>query len=141
MPKAGVLKINTKAKRRASAEPLLMSKGKQAKVNVVSSPASAPIRRATVRSQPPTGFDHGRVVACAMLGASSVVSFYSSSSSDSSGSESIMASPLPIPDLLISAGLADIPEMSEAETAHQMVETVMTGPRTDTSAGMFLYIL
>jgi hypothetical protein len=58
-----------------------------------------------------------------------------------SNSESIMASPPLISDLLISTGLDDIPEMPEAATAHQTVETIVMEPRTNTSAGMFLYIL
>jgi hypothetical protein len=128
--KAEVLKISTRAKRPASVEPSSTPKGKQAKVNVASSPGSTPIHRAIVRPQPLTEFDDGRVAACAMLGASSVVSSSSSSSSDSFGSVSI-----------ISAGLDDIPKMLDAETAHQMVETIAMEPRTDTSAGMFLYIL
>jgi hypothetical protein len=76
-----------------------------------------------------------------MLGALSMVSSWAFSLSDSSGSESIMASPLPIPDLFISVGLDDIPEMPEAETVDQMVDSVAMEPHADTSANMFLYIL
>jgi hypothetical protein len=82
VPKAGVLKISNKGKMPVSVEPLLASKGKQGKVNVVPSSGSAPIHGAIVRLQPPTEFDDGRVVAYAMLGASSVVSSLASSSSD-----------------------------------------------------------
>jgi hypothetical protein len=46
-----------------------------------------------------------------MLGAPSTVSSLTSSSSDSSASDSIRASPLPIPDLVISSELPYILEM------------------------------
>jgi hypothetical protein len=138
LPKARVLKISTGVKRSASAEPSLTPMGKHAKVNVAPSPASAPILRAIVRLQPLTESDDGHVVACAMLGASSVVS---SSSNDSYGSESIMALLPLIPNLLISAGLDDTLEMPDGKMAHQSVETIATIPHADTSAGMFMYIL
>jgi hypothetical protein len=141
LPKARVLQISTGVKRSASAEPSLTPMGKHAKVNVAPSPASAPILRAIVRLQPLTESDDGHVVACAMLGASSVVSSLSSSLNDSYGSESIMALLPLIPNLLISAGLDDTLEMPDGKTAHQSVETIATIPHADTSAGMFMYIL
>jgi hypothetical protein len=63
VPKAEVLRISTRVKRSASTEPSSTPKGKQVKVNVASSPASAPIHRAIVRPQPPTESDDGRVAA------------------------------------------------------------------------------
>jgi hypothetical protein len=118
VPKAGVLRISNGVKRPSSVEPSQALKGKHAMVNVALSPASTPIHRAIARPQPLTEYDDGRVAVCAMLEAPSMVSSSSLSSSDSSGSESIMASPLPIPDLLISAGLQDMLEMLEVEAAH-----------------------
>jgi hypothetical protein len=74
-----------------------------------------------------------------MLEALSAVSCSSLSSSDSSSSESIMASPPPVPDMLISTVLQDVSEMP-LEAAHQ-AEPLETGPHVNTSVGMFLYIL
>jgi hypothetical protein len=69
MPKARVLKISTGVKRPSSAEPLQVSKGKHAKVNVAPSPTPTPIHRAVVRPQPLGESDDGYVVDCVMLGA------------------------------------------------------------------------
>jgi hypothetical protein len=102
--KAGVLKIGTGLER-PRAEPAQAPKRKQARVNVASSSAFALIHRTIVRSQSPTESDDGRVVTCAMLGASSMVLCSALSSSDSSGLESIMASPPPVPDIVISVVL------------------------------------
>jgi hypothetical protein len=66
-----------------------------------------------------------------------VVLSSTSSSSDSSGTECVMASPPPFNELGIAAGLEDIPEAMEVETAHETVDSVETVPHTDTSAGMF----
>jgi hypothetical protein len=70
-----------------------------------------------------------------------MVSSSSLSSSDSSYSESTRALPPPIPDLLISSVLQDIPDMPEVEATHQMMEPVEMKPHADASAGMLLYIL
>jgi hypothetical protein len=140
VPRAGVLKISTGVKR-PSAELLPAPKGKHVKVSVALYPASAPIHRAAMRPQPPTESDDGRVAVCATLEAPSVVSSSTSSSSDPSGSESIMALAPPVPDLLISAGLEDIPEMTEVEVAYETVNLIETVPCADISADMLLYIL
>jgi hypothetical protein len=71
----------------------------------------------------------------------SVESCSSSSSSDPSSSESVMASPPPVPDMLILVGLHDILEMPEDETAHQVMEPVETRPHPETFAGTFSHIL
>jgi hypothetical protein len=68
-------------------------------------------------------FDDGRVVTCAMLGASPTVLHSASSSSDSSGSESIIASPPPVPDMVISLVLPDISEVPEPVEAGSHMET------------------
>jgi hypothetical protein len=70
-----------------------------------------------------------------------VVSNTSSLSSESSSSEFVSASPLPILELVISPELPDIPEMPEVEAAQQMMELAVTGPRLGTSADILLYIL
>jgi hypothetical protein len=51
-----------------------------------------------------------------------------------------MASPPPVPDMLISTVLQDISEVPEAKAADQ-AELVVAGPHSDTSAVLFLYIL
>jgi hypothetical protein len=75
-----------------------------------------------------------------MLEAPSVMPSSASSSSESSSSESIIASPQPVPDLLISAGLEDLAEMTEVGVAQDTVNPVEMVPRANTSAGLFLYI-
>jgi hypothetical protein len=64
----------------------------------------------------------GRVACCRMLDSMPFVETCSSSSlSDSSSSESVRASPLPILDLLISTELEDIPELLEVKVAQRIV--------------------
>jgi hypothetical protein len=58
MPKAGVLKIGSRLKR-PSIEPAQAPKGKQMRVDVAPSPASALIHRTIVRLQPPIESDDG----------------------------------------------------------------------------------
>jgi hypothetical protein len=94
-----------------------------------------------VRPQPSTESDDGRVAACSMLWAPFVASSSSLPSSVSSGSESIMLSHPPIPNLLIFTWLQDILEIPMVEAAHQTVEPIKMEPHTNTSASMFLYVL
>jgi hypothetical protein len=56
------------------------------RVNVASSPASAPSHQTTAQPQAPAESDEGRMATCMMLGRSPTVSQSASSSSDSSGS-------------------------------------------------------
>jgi hypothetical protein len=58
-----------------------------------------------VRSRPPTKSDDGRVAFCTMMEALSVVTCVSSSSSESSRSDSIVASPPLVPNIVISMEL------------------------------------
>jgi hypothetical protein len=73
---------------------------------------------------------------CTMLGTSPTVSHSASSSSDSSGSKSIMASPPPVPDMVISVLLPDLSEVPEAEST-PWDDPVEMGPHTKTSVGEF----
>jgi hypothetical protein len=117
--KDGVLRISIGMKR-SSADSLQASKGKHARIDVLPPLAYAPTRKAMTRSQPPTESEDGRVAYCHMLDSVlSVESYSSSSSSDSFESESIMASPPPIPNMLISMELHDIAETPEVEAARQ----------------------
>jgi hypothetical protein len=103
---------------------------------VAPSSASIPIRPMTVQPQLPTDSDEGRVATCIMLGTSPTVSHSTSSSSNSFGLKSIMASPPPIPAMVISAVLSDISEVLEAEPTPRD-DAVQTGPHTETSVGEF----
>jgi hypothetical protein len=73
-----------------------------------------------------------------MVGATPIVSRSASSSSDSSGSKSIMASPLPVPDMVIYVVLPVISEVSEAKPTPQD-DAAETVPRTETSTGEFFF--
>jgi hypothetical protein len=79
-------------------------------------------RKTVVWPPAPVDSDDDQVAYYPMLDlVPSTESFSSPSSSDSSGSKSIRASPPPIPDLFISMELLDIPEMPEAWAAQQTV--------------------
>jgi hypothetical protein len=75
---------------------------------------------------------------CMMLGASLTVSRLASSSSDSSGSKSTMASPSPVPHVVIFVVLPDISKVLEVELMPQD-DAIETGPRTETSASEFFF--
>jgi hypothetical protein len=107
---------------------------------VAPSCASIPIHLMMVRPQLPTDSDEGRVATCIMLGTSPTVSHSASSSSDSFGLKSIMASPPPIPAMVISVVLSDISEVLEVESTPRD-DVVQTGPHTETSVGEFFLTL
>jgi hypothetical protein len=99
---------------------------------------SSPIHAMIVRPWSPADSDEGCIVMCMMLGASLTVSRLASSSSDSSGSKSTMASPLPVPDVVIYVVLPDISKVLEVELMPQD-DVIETGPRTETSASEFFF--
>jgi hypothetical protein len=105
---------------------------------VAPSITSTPVHVTTIQPQPPTDSDEGRVATCIMVGATPIVSRSASSSSDSSGSKSIMASPLPVPDMVIYVVLPVISEVSEAKPTPQD-DAAETVPRTETSTGEFFF--
>jgi hypothetical protein len=76
-----------------------------------------------------------------MLDVASVASSSSFSSRESTSSESIKASSLPIPDLVIPSELPDISEMLEFDVAQLTMEPGETGPHGGSSACMLLDML
>jgi hypothetical protein len=113
--KAGMLRITTRAKRMAAVESPTM-KGKQDRVDVGAPLASTTHRKVSVRPPDAMEANDGRVAYSALLDSVPSVDLCSLSSSDSSSSESILASPPPILDLHISV---ELPEMPEVEAAKQ----------------------
>jgi hypothetical protein len=132
MPKAGVLKIGAGLKWGGTAL-AQVPKGKQVRVGVAPPIASSPTRLTTVR--PPASADsgEGRVAMCMMLGTLPMVSHSTPSSSNSSGSRSIMASPPLVPYMVIFAVLPDISEVSEVEPTPRD-DAVEMGPHAEASA-------
>jgi hypothetical protein len=101
-----------------------------------SAPASA--RKVAAPSPPVGGSDDDRVEVCSMLGVASASSFSSSSSSEPSASESVKASPPPVPDLMISLAmiitgseLLVISEMSELDATQYTMELEGARPHAD----------
>jgi hypothetical protein len=115
--KAGVLWISTRMKS-PSVDSLQAPKGKQARVDMPPHLFFTPTPKAVTWLRPPTESDDGQVAYCLMLDfVPSAESCSSLSSSDSSELASIIASPPPVPDMVISAELPDILEMPEVEAA------------------------
>jgi hypothetical protein len=86
-----------------------------------------------------------RVEVCSMLGVASTPSSLSSSSSETSASESVRASPPPIPDLTILSAmiitgsrLPMIPEMLVLDVTQYTMEPEETRPHARTSTCIFL---
>jgi hypothetical protein len=105
-----VFKINVGAKRPAMAPPPA-AKGKQARVDVRLPPASIATCKAPVRPQALARSDDGLVAYFVLLDfIPSMESCSSSSSSDSSGSELVLASPPSVPNLHI---FTELPDMTE----------------------------
>jgi hypothetical protein len=116
-PRAGVLKISAGRKRLVAAL-LRTVNGKQARIDVRPPSATTVTLKASVQPQAPAGSDGGHVAYCPMLDSvPSVEPCSSSSLSDTSGSESIMASPPPISNLYLSTELSE----PEAEAVQQEV--------------------
>jgi hypothetical protein len=133
MPKAGVLKIGAGLKR-GGAVLAQAPKGKQVRLDVAPPIASALTRPMTVR--PPASVDSGkgRVAMCMMLGTLPMMSHSVSSSSNSSGSRSIMSSPPLVPYMVISAVLPDISEVPEVEPTPRD-DAIEMGPHAEASVG------
>jgi hypothetical protein len=121
--KARVLKIKARQRKATSTEPSLVPVAKKAKVVQASSSAPTPAHKVVAVVPPAGGSDDDRVEACSMLCVVYTSSSSSSSSSEMSASENVPASPLPIPDLIISSAmvvtgseLPMIPEVLECHT-------------------------
>jgi hypothetical protein len=112
--RAGMLKTNTRAKRPVVAQSPA-TKGKQTRVDV--GPLLASIT--------PHRVDGDRVAYYVLLHSVPSVESCSSSSSDSTVSKSIMASPPPILDLRISVELPHVTEVPEAEAAEGSLSIVV----------------
>jgi hypothetical protein len=115
---AGVLKISTRTKTLAAA-PSPTAKGMQGRLNVWPPSASVAPRKVSVRPWAAAGTDDDRVAYCAILDSVPSVESCSTSLGETSGSESILASPPLVPDLRIAAELSPMTEAPEAEAADQ----------------------
>jgi hypothetical protein len=137
-----VLKIQTRVKRPANAEPSLGSAAKQPKIV----PAST--QKVVAPSSPARGSDDDRVEICSMMGVASTMSSSSGSSTGSSALESVRAS-LPSLDMAILSAamttglellvISEMPELNVAQFA--MMQEGMgpnAPPNAGGSAGMFL---
>jgi hypothetical protein len=138
-----VLRISTEMKW-PSADLLQAPKGKLARVDVPPPLASAATHKAMTRLRAPIEYDDSRVAYCQMLDSMmSAKSCSSSPSSDSSKSESVLASPPPVLDMLICVEPQDIAETPEVEASQQimLVEVEAHGVSPIGELSCFLYIL
>jgi hypothetical protein len=112
--RAGMLRFSTSVKRPAVALPL-GAKGKQVKVSVRPSPASATPCDAPVQQPVAAKVGTGWVSYCAILDSVPSAESHSSLSNGFTGSESVMASPLLALDVHIPSELSCMTEVPEAE--------------------------
>jgi hypothetical protein len=139
MSRAGVLKISTSVKSPAAALSPAM-KGKHAKVDARPPPALVTPCAILVRQPVAARADTNRVTYCAILDSVPSAELCSSSSNDSFSSESVMASPPPVPDVHISVELPPVIEVPEVEVAEQEV-AVDTEAHTASLEGWFSQFL
>jgi hypothetical protein len=129
-----VLRISTGAKRPVAALPPRV-KGKQVKISVRPSPASTTPHDALVQQPVVVKDGVARVSYCTIRYSVLSAESHSSSSNSSAGSESIMASPPPTPDVHISM---ELPYMTQALEAEVVIDT---GVHTMSLKGWFLLFL
>jgi hypothetical protein len=99
------------------------------------SPASTTPRDATVQHSVTTKVDAARVPYCVILNSVPSAKSHSSSSNSSTGSESVMSSPPPAPDVHISAKLLYMKHASKVEVV------IDTGAHAASLEGWFLLFL